>query len=94
MNMPAKPTIPTRQVTLMPNRNDTVAGLGSSISSIPPRTLNERLRLAIRWSRDYHDKVDDPDGELAAKFVRHLGHLGLKLVWRDGPDLTPEQIQD
>jgi hypothetical protein len=55
-------------------------------SKIPPRTLNERLRLAIHWSRD------TPDDELAAEFVHHLSGLGLKLVWLDGRELTPEQI--
>ena len=58
---------------------------------IPPRTLNERLRLAIRWCRDYHAADDDLNGELAAELVRHLAHLGLKLVWQDGSDLRPEQ---
>jgi hypothetical protein len=52
----------------------------------------ERLRLAIRWSRDYHRKEDDPDDELASELVRHLGYLNLKLVWSDGSELTPKQI--
>jgi hypothetical protein len=60
-------------------------------SQISPRTLTERLRLAIRWSKNYHETRDDPDGKLAAELIRHLSHLGLKLVWRDGQELTPEQ---
>jgi hypothetical protein len=67
---------------------------GTDPTKIPPRTLNERLRLAIRWSRGYHAKQDDPDGELAGNFIRQLGHVGLKLVWTDGRELTPEQIHD
>ena len=63
-------------------------------TKIPPRTLNERLRLAIRWSRYYHTVDQDPDGELSREFIRHLGHLGLKLVWKDGSDLTPAQLAD
>jgi hypothetical protein len=63
-------------------------------TTIPTRTLNERLRLAIRWCRDYHLAADDPGGELAGEFIRHLGHVGLKLVWEDGRDLTPEQLND
>jgi len=59
---------------------------------IPPRTLTERLRLAIRWCRDYHAVEDDPAAELAAAFARHLDHLELKSVWKDGPALTAEQI--
>jgi hypothetical protein len=60
----------------------------SSITQIPPRPLNERLRLAIRWCRDYHLAADDPKGELATEFIRHLGHMGLKLTWADGRELT------
>jgi hypothetical protein len=60
----------------------------------PPRRLSERLRLAIRWCRDYHALEDDPNEELAPEFIRHLGHMDLKLVWTDGRDLTPEQIHD
>lgn len=65
----------------------TVLSAGAT-ADIPPRTLNERLRLAIRWCRDYHDKADDPADELAAELIRHLGHVGLKLVWTDGRELS------
>jgi hypothetical protein len=58
----------------------------------PPRTLTERLRLAIRWCRDYHAKEDDPGDELAGEMIRHLDHLGLKLVWKDGAAITPAQL--
>jgi hypothetical protein len=63
-----------------------------ALKQIPPRTLNERLRLAIRWCRAYHREANDPNDELAQEFIWHLGHMGLKLVCSDGSDLKPEQI--
>jgi hypothetical protein len=64
----------------------------SMFTKIPPRTLNERLRLAIRWSRDHHTDIDSK--ELAAEFARHLTFLGLKLVWTDGTEIDPRCFLD
>jgi hypothetical protein len=62
-------------------------------TKIPPRTFSERVRLAIGWCWDYHDRDEDPDDELGAELMRHLRHVGLKLVWLDGREVTKEQLR-
>jgi len=61
-------------------------------SKIPPRTLDERVYLAIRWSRHDEDPVATRYVGLAKRFARELGHVGLKLVWQDGSELTEAQL--
>jgi hypothetical protein len=58
-------------------------------------SLNERLRAAIRWCRDFHTAEDDPDDQLATEFIRQLGYVGLKLVWaHDGSAIAEAQLAD
>jgi hypothetical protein len=61
-------------------------------SKIPPRTLDERVYLAIRWSRHNDDPVQTRYKGLAKRFIRELEHVGLKLIWRDGSELTEAQL--
>ena len=63
-------------------------------TKIPPRTLGERLRLAIRWSLSRRDAEADPHTGFARRFVRELDYVGLKLVWKDGAELTEAQLAD
>ena len=57
-----------------------------------PRTVTERLRLAIRSTRDYHERADDPNDELAAEFQRQLRLLGLRLTWANRRIVTLAQL--
>jgi hypothetical protein len=61
-------------------------------SRIPPRTLDERVYLAIRWSRHGADPVQTRYKGMAKRFVRELEHVGLKLVLLDGSELTEAQL--
>jgi hypothetical protein len=63
-------------------------------ATIPPRSVAERLRVAIRWCRDYHAPHHDPAGELGVEFVRRLHDVGLKVVWLDGSEVTEAQLRD
>lgn len=66
--------------------------LGPAYPDPGPGSFTERLRIAIQWTRDYHDRYDDPEDKLGAEFVRHLREAGLKLVWTDGGDVTETQL--
>jgi hypothetical protein len=85
-----------RSMTQDEARNAEDGGLGEwdygaaniAPTKIPPRTLDERLHMAIHWSLSRQQAGNDPYMGFAAKFVRELGHVGLKLIWEDGGELA------
>jgi hypothetical protein len=66
-----------------------------------PRSLDQRVGLAIHWALSHHGmpvsdkdrlRLKQPVEGLARSFQRELAHLGLKLVWADGSDLAEAQL--
>jgi hypothetical protein len=58
----------------------------------PPRTIEERIRLAIYWSLQ---GAVTKDALPSGVFIKcQLGFVGLKLVWADGSEISEEAWAD
>ena len=74
--------------------DDGLIDAGMDDGPISPRTIAERIQLAIHWTLGHQEASDATYDELPADFVQQLDHVGLKLVQTDGSDISPVRYPD
>jgi hypothetical protein len=60
----------------------------STLPVPPPRTIHQRIRLAVYWSLQGAVTRDDLPDNLPKNFLQQLEYVGLKLVWADGSPIS------